>query len=204
MKKFLFLFFIFIFACREAKIQATKNEEQKKLSQNNEENFSLPELSIFHLPSKWKNQNNEDIKLGSLRGSPLVLVMIYTSCIATCPILVSNMKDIKKKVSVRHKDVKYLLVSIDPKVDTPKRLKEFAIKNGIDDTMWYLLQGTEESVLEFANVLSVKYKKISPMDFSHSNIISVFDKNGVLKYQQQDLRVNNDETIKNIMKIASK
>ncbi|RQP10736.1 MAG: SCO family protein, partial [Chryseobacterium sp.] len=38
---------------------------------------------------------------------------------------------------------------------------------------------------QLANVLAVKYKQISPMDFSHSNIISVFNRGGVLQYQKE-------------------
>ena len=46
----------------------------------------------------------------------------------------------------------------------------------------------------------VKYKQISPMDFSHSNIISVFNTKGELIHQQEGLSVNNKETIKTIIK----
>ena len=65
----------------------------------------------------------------------------------------------------------------------------------MDNEQWLFLQGTEESVLEFAAVLAVSYKRISPIDFSHSNIISVFDRSGVLIHQQEGLGVNNKETI---------
>ena len=53
------------------------------------------------------------------------------------------------------------------------------------------LNGSLDDVRELANVLAVKYKAISPMDFSHSNIISVFDKGGVLQYQEEGLGVDN-------------
>ena len=44
-------------------------------------------------------------------------------------------------------------------------------------------------------MLAVNYKKISPIDFSHSNIISVFDENGVLVHQREGLGVDNTETV---------
>ena len=44
----------------------------------------------------------------------------------------------------------------------------------------------------------MKYKKITPLDFSHSNIISVFNPEGVLVHQQEGLGVNNQETIAKI------
>ncbi len=40
-----------------------------------------------------------------------------------------------------------------------------------------------------AAVLAVNYKKISPIDFSHSNIISVFNAEGELAFQQEGLGV---------------
>ena len=68
----------------------------------------------------------------------------------------------------------------------------------MDGDQWTFLQGNTSSVREFANVLAVKYKEISPMDFSHSNIISVFNSVGELIHQQEGLGVNNSETITEI------
>ncbi|MBP9794168.1 MAG: SCO family protein, partial [Flavobacterium sp.] len=68
---------------------------------------------------------------------------------------------------------------------------------------WTFLQGNVNTVQEFANVLAVKYKKISPMDFSHSNIISVFNKNGELVHQQEGLGVNNENTVAKIIETVS-
>jgi protein SCO1/2 len=65
------------------------------------------------------------------------------------------------------------------------------------------LRGSEENTREFANVLSVRYAAISPIDFSHSNIISVFDKEGVMQHQMEGLAVNNEETLAMIRKYAA-
>ena len=67
------------------------------------------------------------------------------------------------------------MVSIDPKTDTPERLKSFEIENKMNQDPWFFLRSSEENTREFAAVLAVNYKKISPIDFSHSNIISVFN-----------------------------
>ena len=112
------------------------------------------------------------------------------------------MQDIRKKVGANDQ-VQYILVSIDPETDTPERLKAFAISKEMDGNEWTFLQGNPETVREFANVLSVKYKEISPMDFSHSNIISVFSPGGELLHQQEGLGVNNKETIAAILHAAN-
>ena len=156
--------------------------------------------SIFNLTGNWLTQNSDTIFLSSLKGKVLVMVMIYTSCKAACPRLVADMRDIESKIPKDKLDkINFVLVSIDPEVDNPKRLKAFAIDNLMDAPHWTFLQGTKTSVQEFANVLAVKYKQISPMDFSHSNIISVFNIEGELIHQQEGLGVNNKVTVEKII-----
>jgi protein SCO1/2 len=152
------------------------------------------------LSGNWNTQNNDTIVLSDLKGKVLVMVMIYTSCKAACPRLVADMRDIESKMP-REKlpGINFVLVSIDPINDNPERLKAFAIANEMDAKHWTFLQGTKTSVQEFANVLAVKYKQIAPMDFSHSNIISVFNRKGELIHQQEGLGVNNKETVSKIL-----
>lgn len=169
------------------------------------ESKTISELSIYNLPSKWTNQNSENIEMKDLKGKVLVMVMIYTSCKSACPRLVADMRNIESRLSENiKKNVKLVLISIDPKVDTPERLKAFSIENKMDGLQWEFLRSTEENTREFAAVLAVNYKKVSPLEFSHSNIISVFNANGELVFQQEGLGVNSDETIKKINEEAEK
>jgi len=164
------------------------------------ESTEISETSIFNLTSKWKTEENETIELRDLKGKTLVMVMIYTSCKAACPRLVADMRNIEKKIPDNVKNqVHYIMISIDPETDTPERLKSFAIENQMNGEQWTFLQGDMNSVREFANVLAVKYKQISPMDFSHSNIISVFNPQGELLHQQEGLGVDNNQTITKII-----
>jgi protein SCO1 len=41
---------------------------------------AISDMSIYNLPSVWTTQNDEEIELKDLRGSVLVMVMIYTTC----------------------------------------------------------------------------------------------------------------------------
>lgn len=165
----------------------------------------ISDLSIYNLPSKWTTQNGKDIELKDLKGDVLVMVMIYTSCKAACPRLVADMRSIEEQLPQEIKSkVKLVLVSIDPETDTPKRLKEFSIENKMEGDQWVFLRSSEKNTREFAAVLAVNYKKISPMDFSHSNIISVFNAEGELVHQQEGLNVNNEATVQKIKEEASK
>ena len=169
-----------------------------------ENNNAFSDLSIYNLPEVWTTQNGDDIALKELKGNVLVVVMIYTSCKTACPILIKDMREIRKQVDTQipktAKGVKYLLVSIDPETDTPEHLKAFAKENNMDDDQWLFLRSNEEQTREFAAVLAVNYKQISPVDFSHSNIISVFNKKGELVSQQEGLGIDYEKTVSEVKK----
>lgn len=186
---------ISLISCKETTEDKTENLQNKPIS----------DLSIYNLPENWTNQNGEDLALKDFRGNVLVMVMIYTSCKAACPRLVADMRHIEERLNAENKDkVKLILVSIDPEVDTPERLKEFSIENQMTGNQWVFLRSNEEQTREFAAVLAVNYKKISPIDFSHSNIISVFNSEGEMVFQQEGLGVSYDKTISIINEEAAK
>jgi len=186
MKKFLIpflLFGLFITSC-------TSNS-----------NSNLPDDSIYHLTSEWENQNGEFMQLNKLKGDVVVMVMIYTNCRTACPRLTADMRDIHKQVGkANNKDIKYVLVSIDPEFDTPEKMKEYLEMYKFTGNEWLFLRSSDANTRELANVLAVKYKEISPIDFSHSNIISVFNKNGHLAYQKEGLNIDIDGTVSQIKK----
>lgn len=183
-------------SCPICKMDLALVEKNAELPEDN----GISEESIFNLTSLWHTEEGKTLQLKDLKGKTLVMVMIYTSCKAACPRLVADMRNIESQIpDEKIKNIQFVMVSIDPETDTPKKLKAFAIENNMDDTQWTFLQGTESGVREFANVLSVKYKEISPIDFSHSNIISVFNLEGELKHQQEGLGVDNKETIAAIL-----
>jgi len=199
---------ILLFAsCNQASDKKNKelteaNTEVKTEAETDTAGFS--DMSIYNLPSTWTNQNGEELQIKDLQGDVLVMVMIYTTCKAACPRLVADMRNIEEKLPENTKGkVKMIFVSIDPETDTPERLKAFAKENLMDEEPWLFLRSTEANTREFAAVLAVNYKEISPINFSHSNIISVFNEKGVLVFQQEGLGVNSDNTIKNIEQAVS-
>ena len=199
MKKIITAIFILLFTLQSCK------DSKKETSALDIKDKPISDLSIYNLPSQWTNQDGKDIELKSLRGNVLVMVMIYTTCKAACPRLVADMRNIESRLNAKtKKNVKLIMVSIDPENDTPEKLKAFAIANKMDNDPWVFLRSTEENTREFAAILAVNYKKISPIDFSHSNIISVFNPDGELVYQQEGLGVNNDKTIDRINLEAEK
>ena len=178
MKNFLILFAIFIFfGC---------NKKQTAFEPD----------SIYNVNSNWETQSGKKIKLADFRGKVLVTAMIYTSCKTACPRLTAEMASIANSVGkVNPEEFQYVLISIDPENDNPAVMRSYLTANNFDEDIWTFIRSNEEDTRELANVMAVKYKELSPMEFSHSNIISVYDKLGKLAYQKEGLSTDGDATL---------
>lgn len=161
---------------------------------------SIPLESIFMLEDSFKTQHNTNFQLSTLKGKPTVIGMIFTNCTYACPRLTSDIKNISKNMGIRKDNVNFVLISFDTERDNPKQLKKFANEMRLDPD-WILLQGSEETVRTLSVMLNVQFEKDAEGNFSHSNLVSVLDKNGVLKYQKEGLEAEHKETNSTLLKL---
>lgn len=71
------------------------------------------------------DHNNQRFKLEQLRGKLVILFFGYTYCPDICPSELSTMAKLLKKLGNDSDKVSALFISVDPKRDTPKKLKEY-------------------------------------------------------------------------------
>lgn len=170
----------------------TDNSEKKSVTKNNNASES-----IFMMTDTFQTQNKKDIVLASLAGKPTLIGMIFTNCSYACPKITAQMKTISDKLKADGKEANFVLVSFDSERDNPGQLKMFASMMNLDDN-WILLHGSEQTVRTLSVLLNVQFEKDAEGNFSHSNIISVLDKNGVLAFQKEGLEADKKETVDNI------
>lgn len=164
-------------------------------------NEQFSDLSIYNLKSDWINDKEEKIQLKKFLGKPLVVGMVYTSCAYSCPLIISKMQGIEKKLP-KNNSVAFLVVSFDPKRDTPQHMRIYREKRKITSPNWYFLTSSDDKVREFAEILNVKYKQLDNGEFSHSNIISVLNKKGELVYQMQGMGEDLEKIIKTLQEAS--
>ena len=154
--------------------------------------------SVYNLTSSWTTQKKENIKLDHFRNKITVAAMVFTHCESACPRIVADMQRIESSLSKTElQQVTFLLISMDPERDTPARLTEFSTDHKLNAN-WTLICSSLDATMEIANVLGVKVKKLEGGGFDHSNIIHVFDQEGVIVNQQNGFAVEQDETLKAI------
>ncbi|MCC6930608.1 MAG: SCO family protein [Gemmatimonadaceae bacterium] len=144
---------------------------------------ALPELSLYRLSGRWTNHDGRAIALADLRGETVVVAMVYTSCTMTCPLITREMQLVQNALpaDVRPK-VRFVLASFDPARDSVGALHRHASKMALDDR-WLVVRGAPSDVRQLAVLLGVSYRQLPSGDFDHSNIISVLDADGVMRFQ---------------------
>ncbi len=162
-----------------------------------------PEMSLFHLDEAWKNEESVEFRFDQLAGKPALLIMAYTSCQHTCPIIISKVLKIWDDISENQKNqIHLVLVSFDSERDTPENLKKYKKKRGLSD-QWILLNGDAKKVRKLAVTLGVSYKPDGQGDFSHSNVISLIDKKGIVVNQIMDLGKPTEPLTKKLKEILN-
>lgn len=160
---------------------------------------ALPETSLYLLEGEWQDQDGQSCTLRSLRGRPQVVAMIYGGCQGACPRIIGDLKAVEQQVQ-NAGNVGFLLVTMDPEVDSPERLKALGQEFELGP-QWRLLRGTPEQVSELAAVLGVKYRKISDKDYAHSNTITVLDGMGNIAHQKEALGENVNDSAQAVQQI---
>jgi protein SCO1/2 len=97
------------------------------------------------------NQNGEKMKFYSdlLKDKVVIINSFFATCPGSCLPLNRNLEKVQQALGERlGKDVYILSISVDPLIDTPPNLKEYAKKLNARPG-WYFLTGSKENV-EFA------------------------------------------------------
>jgi protein SCO1/2 len=81
-----------------------------------------------------------------LKGKIIVANAFFTTCTSVCPPMTRNLEKVQEALGERFgREVFFVSISVDPEVDTPARLKEYAAKFHAKPG-WMFLTGKKENV----------------------------------------------------------
>jgi protein SCO1 len=69
-----------------------------------------------------KNQDGETVRMRELRGQPVIVTFLYTTCEDTCPLQAQTVRGALDELG---EDVPAIAVAVDPPRDTPERARAF-------------------------------------------------------------------------------
>ncbi len=124
------------------------------------------------------NQNGKTITQNDYKDKIYVADFFFTTCGSICPIMTKNMGMLQKEFK-NDSSVMLLSHSVTPTVDTPERLKVYAIKKGVNDSKWNLVTGDKKEIYKLArkSYLAVKTKgNGDAYDMIHTENFMLIDK----------------------------
>ena len=95
------------------------------------------------------DQNGKKLRFYSdvLKGRVVLINFIFTNCPDACPMVTHKLMQVRNLMAESIKDdVWFISVSVDPERDTPEAMKEFATKQGVDESRWLFLTGSKENL----------------------------------------------------------
>lgn len=142
--------------------------------------------TVFHTIRNFEltNQMGRQVSLKDLPGKVLLVDFFFTSCTSICPTLTSNLKKIQDAYVKNDTLLQILSFSVDPVRDSSERLRQYAIKHGINPDNWWLLTGDKKEIYDIARnefFVSVTQGDGGPDDFIHTEKLVLIDKNGHIR-----------------------
>ena len=93
----------------------------------------LPRDSVYQLPVQLTDQDGKRFEWSSRRGKVQLVSMFYTSCQYICPLIVESGKAVERQLAPAERGrLGILLVSMDPKRDTPAALMSVVNQRKLD------------------------------------------------------------------------
>ena len=158
------------------KIEATKVIDEKLIKIGPAPKFDLV------------NQDGLKITNESYKGKVYVLEFFFTTCPSICPKMNQSMLLIEKKF-FGNPNFGIVSITIDPKHDTPKVLKEHAELLGVRSSNWNFLTGDREYIFDLANkgfnLYAGENSKVNG-GFEHSGLFALIDKDGNIRCRKDD------------------
>ncbi len=153
----------------------------------------LPGDSVYHLEVELTDQAGKRWDWSRRRGQPQLVGMFYTSCAYICPLIVDSGKAVERALTEAEREqLGILLISMDPKRDTPAALEKVATQRKLAPSRWSLASPRQEKVRSVAAVLGVRYRELPDGEFNHSSALVLLDAEGrvVRRTEQMGTRLD--------------
>lgn len=128
---------------------------------------------------RFTTSDGKSITLGELRGKPLVINLIYTSCYHVCPVITQTVARAARVAwgTLGADSFRVVTIGFDTVTDTPDRMRNFARERGIDVAQWHFLSTDATTIRALTKDLGFIYFP-SPRGFDHLAQTTVVDANG--------------------------
>ena len=118
-----------------------------------------------------RDQDGDRVSMRSLRGRPVIVAFLYTTCEDTCP---AQAHQVRGALDELGRDVPALAIAVDPPRDTPARARSFLAKTRTAERMDFVL-GSRAELRPLWKGFAIQPQTIT---IEHQSRITLVDKRG--------------------------
>ena len=107
------------------------------------------------------NQNGKTITQKDYEGKIYVADFFFTTCGSICPKMTTNLVKVQEAI-INNPKVMLLSHSVMPDVDDVVKLKQYALKNKVNDAKWNLVTGDKKEIYKMARMSYLAVKQGKP------------------------------------------
>lgn len=128
---------------------------------------------------RFVDSHGRGVGLGELRGKPLVLSFVYTSCPHTCSIVTPNLSRAVREArqALGERSFSVATIGFDHAFDTPEQMRMYADRQGVTMSGWRFLSGDSRNVGRLLDQVGFTYVE-SPRGYDHVAQTTVVDAQG--------------------------
>jgi len=125
------------------------------------------------------DQHGRPLRLSDLRGRPLALNLVYTSCYDVCSSLTLHLRDAVRiaRETLGPQGFSVLTVGFDTAHDSPERMRIFGRDRGVIDPGWHLVSADAATIRRLTDEVGFTWVA-SPTGFDHVAQVSILDADG--------------------------
>lgn len=153
----------------------------------------LPGDSVYRVAAELNDQAGNSMNFADASGEVRLTSMFYAGCGYVCPLLIEQIRAIETQLDDEQKQrLRVLLISLDPKRDTPEALTKLAHDRSLDLQRWTLARPEPGDLRKLSAVLGVQYRQLDDGEVNHSTVISLLDSEGRILAQTSKLGAKPD------------
>jgi len=130
------------------------------------------------------DQHGKPLRLGDLRGRPLVLSLVFTNCYSVCSGQTLHLREVVRiaRQALGARSFAVLTVGFDSARDSPDRMLAYGLDRGIDDPDWHFASADAATVRRLSDEVGFTWLP-SSRGFDHITQVTILDANGTVAQQ---------------------
>lgn len=114
-------------------------------------------FSVYRLATPFVDDRGQTVTLQAWTGRPAIVTMEYSNCRFICSITLQRLKEVQAAADQARREFDFIVLSIDPKNDTPEAWTRYRKTRELDRDNWRFLTASVGDTPGLARRLGVHY-----------------------------------------------